>query len=886
LAKGSTLESTSMHDIHLDFQSIAHDWYIALLPTSFTPAKSSDVIDRLASLVQVATRLCFAEEYQSKEGRKIGTVLADLNFIQGDAIGLSMKLLSKAWMDNIPALRREETQGRSAILFGDMANGYFEAATRAILNQQEMMREAQLSMVRALHADLEKQRDNLHLSAERLQILHKIESGILAAQSAEAIADVAITQIMRIIPYSLAIVVTIDLRRNAFVVLASKYTPDQTGDLLPLTLTTEERLRVLENKKSLIVNNIGALKNQPPGLQNIFFRGIKSVMTVPLVRTKKLIGILSLGSTEVNFFTDQHDEIVRQIADSVAVAPHNRQLFETEQRARRESETLREVAANLSSNLELEELLDNILVQMENLLAYDGAIILLRTDNKPQVVAQRGFLAETTEKINQLDQLPPNMQRLMSTQKPVYIPDTELDAEWIKLSGASRVRCWLGAPLIYQKELIGLLAIDKHEPNYYLPSAQDLVLTFANQAAVAIENARLFNKVQQSSETLRDRIAARTQDLESLYEIAAITSQPLELSVILNTGLDRVLNDLDCQSGAIHILDKESGNFNLAESINLDPSYEDQIQRIKPDNASLNQLFGNQKPLTVMDTRSDPKLEERLFPANGPCFIVAPMQARGEIFGILSLYCEQDHDFTDDEIKLAASIANHMGVAIDNAILQEQSEKAAVIEERERLARELHDSATQSLFSLTLFAAAAREKVRSGQLDTALQHLSDIGFTANQTHRDMRLLLYQLGSSQLLEEGLVETLERRLRAVEERSGIVVTFLPKNITDLTAEVEQALFQIANEALNNALKHAAGTSVTVELLEDDSHVMLIILDDGNGFDPAKAIEGAGMGLKNMQLRSSRMGGELLINSSFGIGSEIVVRIPKNRNNHQLK
>jgi signal transduction histidine kinase len=874
-----------MHEINLDFHSIAHDWYVVLSPTSFAPAKYSDVIDRLASLVQEATRLCFSEEYQSQEGRKIGASLANLNFIQGDAIGLSMKLLSKAWMGSIPAARREENQGRLAILFGDMANGYFEAATKAILNQQEMMREAQLSMVKALHADLEKQRDDLHLITERLQILHKIESGILAAQSAEAIADVAITQIMRIIPYSVAIVVAIDLRRNAFVVLASKHIPDQTGDLLPLTLTTEERLQVLENKKSLIVNNIGAVINRPSGLQNIYSRGIKSAMTVPLVRMNKLIGTLSLGSTEVDFFTDQHEEIVHQIADSVSVALHNRQLLETEQRARQESETLRDVAASLSSNLNQEDLLDNILVQMENLLPYDGAIILLRTDNKPQVVAQRGFLSETIEKINQLDPLPPNMQRLMNNQKPVYIPDTELDKEWIKLSGASRVRCWLGAPLIYQGELIGLLAIDKHEPNYYLPSAADLVLTFANQAAVAIENARLFNEVQKSSEVLRDRIAARTQDLESLYEIAAITSQPLELSVILNTGLERVLSDLGCQSGAVHILDKESGIFKLTESNNLDPSYEDQIQRIKPENVSLLELFEDQKPVFVMDSTRDPKLVDWLFPANGSCFIVAPMNARGEIFGILSLFCEQAHDFTEDDIKLAASIANHMGVAINNAILQEQSEKAAVIEERERLARELHDSATQSLFSLTLFAAAAREKVRSGQLDIALQHLADIGFTANQTHRDMRLLLYQLSSSQLPEEGLVEALERRLRAVEERSGITVNFLPKKTTGLTAKVEQALLQVANEALNNALKHAGGTSVKVELFEEESHVILIIKDDGNGFDLAKAIEGAGMGLKNMQIRSSRMGGQLMINSSIGVGTEIVARIPKEGINLQL-
>lgn len=220
-----------------------------------------------------------------------------------------------------------------------------------------------------------------------------------------------------------------------------------------------------------------------------------------------------------------------------------------------------------------------------------------------------------------------------------------------------------------------------------------------------------------------------------------------------------------------------------------------------------------------------------------------------------------------------------LGNAIDNAHLQKQAQRAAVIGERERLARDLHDSATQSLFSLTLFAAAAREKVQSGQPDRALQHLDDIRHTANQTHREMRLLLHELGSTEPAEEGLTRALERRLRAVEGRSGIKATFRPLCSCDLDAEVEQALYQMATEALNNALKYASGTRVDVEINCDDTDIILSVKDNGLGFDLLEARKGAGRGLMNMTLRVASMGGKLSIITSIGQGSEIIAQIPNN-------
>ncbi|MFN2170328.1 MAG: GAF domain-containing sensor histidine kinase [Candidatus Promineifilaceae bacterium] len=862
----------------LDFHSIARDWYAILSPTAFTPSSYDVAIDNLALLAQGATRLLFGEEYERIEAEQIGAKLADLNFIQEGDIGSSLKALFNGWINNLPSTMWTTHQERLANLFADITNGYFKKAIKTILQNQETMQEGQLATVKTLHEDLQRQKDHLSLTAERLQTLLDIESGILTAQSAEAIADFALTHIFRIIPCDLAVFVVINPQCDSFVVLASKNTPEISGDSFPLSSTAEERLQALKSGEFLLNNDLRMLENRPQGLELLFSRGVKSVMNVPLLTANKLVGTLLLCSKTAGFFIDQHGEIAQQFADSIAVVLHNRQLLETEQNARRESETLREVAASLSSNLEQDELLDNILIQLENLLPHDGAIILLKKANKPQVVAQRGFEQKFVAMLNELEQLPPNMQRLMDTQKPVYIPDTNLDPEWIKLPGAYSVRCWLGAPLIFQGEIIGLLALDKNEPHFYQLSAVDLVLTFANHAAVAIKNAHLFKEVQLNSDILRERVAARTRELESLYEIAAISNQPVELTTILTAGLKRILDDLSCHSGSIHVLDMDSETFNLVEAINLDSSILKRFRSIEASNQLQSDLIDEQKPVILEHNSDDPQFIDWLLPQKAKCLVVG-MCARGNLHGIMSLYCDQDQEITQDEIKLAKSIADHLGVAIDNANLQAQSEHAAVIEERERLARDLHDSATQSLFSLTLFAEAAREKMLSGQLDIALEYLDDIGYTANQTHRDMRLLLYQLGDSQLVEGSLTAALEHRLHAVEERSGINVIFQPNQTITLKPEVEQAIYQIANEALNNALKHAGGTSVTIELIDENSHVMLNVKDNGTGFDQTAVQKGAGMGLRNMQYRAYKLGGDLSIISLLGKGTEISVRIPKN-------
>ena len=264
-------------------------------------------------------------------------------------------------------------------------------------------------------------------------------------------------------------------------------------------------------------------------------------------------------------------------------------------------------------------------------------------------------------------------------------------------------------------------------------------------------------------------------------------------------------------------------------------------------------------------------------------YVGVPLRAKGQVLGVLSVVGKRGRAFTEEEITLLIAIADGIGTALENARLRRQAEQLAVMRERERLARELHDSVTQSLYSLTLLAEAGQRLAGSGQLPRVQEHLLRLGDIAQQALREMRLLVYQLRPPILAQEGLVGALQRRLDAVERRAGVEVELRAEPIGSLPESLEEGLYGIAQEALNNALKHAGANKVQVLLRRDEQSVMLEIIDDGQGFDLNTTAEGGGLGLTSMRERAEALAGTLTLQSEPGQGTRVTVCIdleaPKN-------
>lgn len=205
-----------------------------------------------------------------------------------------------------------------------------------------------------------------------------------------------------------------------------------------------------------------------------------------------------------------------------------------------------------------------------------------------------------------------------------------------------------------------------------------------------------------------------------------------------------------------------------------------------------------------------------------------------------------------------------------------QAEELAVAQERNRLARELHDSVAQTLYGLTLQSEAAARKLAAGQLEKVADDLQFFRSSAQQTLQETRLLIFELRPSILDEVGLAAALRARLDAVEGRSGIACRLDLEDVEGLPSPAETALYRIALEALNNVLKHAQARNVTLSLSSPGKTVCLEIADDGVGFDLESGAQ-QGYGLQGMRERAEQLGGSLTVQSVRDEGTRVIVEMP---------
>ncbi|MBN1874900.1 MAG: sensor histidine kinase, partial [Anaerolineae bacterium] len=233
--------------------------------------------------------------------------------------------------------------------------------------------------------------------------------------------------------------------------------------------------------------------------------------------------------------------------------------------------------------------------------------------------------------------------------------------------------------------------------------------------------------------------------------------------------------------------------------------------------------------------------------------------------------------FSAEDIQLAMTVGQQVALVIENTELREQAAQAAILRERNRLARDLHDSVTQSLYSLTVLAEAGRRLARDGNLQRVEEAIARLGDIGQQTLKEMRLLLYQLRPTALRKAGLIRALQQRLNTVERRAGVEARLHIKGQLRLSPTVEEHLYHIIQEALNNTLKHAEASTVIVRIVTRKSHIRITITDNGKGFNPTVALGKGGIGLLNMRERAEQLNGTLNIQSEPGRGTKIRVTIP---------
>jgi signal transduction histidine kinase len=210
------------------------------------------------------------------------------------------------------------------------------------------------------------------------------------------------------------------------------------------------------------------------------------------------------------------------------------------------------------------------------------------------------------------------------------------------------------------------------------------------------------------------------------------------------------------------------------------------------------------------------------------------------------------------------------------ATLRRSEMAEAILKERNRLAGDLHDSVTQGLYGILLHADAAVRQISAGDSDRAVDYLQEIKDTGKEGLAEMRLLIFELRPPLLENEGLMSALEARLYAVEKRVGLETEITSNIVGRLPLEIEEVFYRIAQEALNNVLKHAEAKHVLISILQQDQRVSMVITEDGIGFSPSSLRKNIGIGFKNMEERTARIGGVFRVDSQPGKGTQVFMEV----------
>lgn len=281
-------------------------------------------------------------------------------------------------------------------------------------------------------------------------------------------------------------------------------------------------------------------------------------------------------------------------------------------------------------------------------------------------------------------------------------------------------------------------------------------------------------------------------------------------------------------------------------------------------------------PIVFDDIRTHPRFS--YYPQRHPVmtdFLGVPITHRGEVLGNIFLSGRHGGRFTDEDRNVVEQLARYAGVAIANADLYRDTQELAVAEERARVARELHDAASQRLFSLVYEARAAALRAGSPDDAAAFTRLEE---RAQETLHELRGLVFALRPKSLERDGLAVTLFDHIAAQRRVHSVDITLEADADLGLGLEQEQELLRIAQEALQNAVKHGSGAAVRISLRRGDENVVLTVHDDGPGFDPSELPRTVrSHGMTTMRQRARALGADLSVHSAPEHGATVSVRVP---------
>jgi GAF domain-containing protein/two-component sensor histidine kinase len=733
---------------------------------------------------------------------------------------------------------------------------------------------------------------------ERLEMLTQVTERLLGSNELQSVLRVAAESAVRLCAARASAVAVVKPGQRKLVMGAThgdlhawfdSFTETNLDDAYAMPTTTGQAIATGE---TVLVPDYAARPMQRKVQRDTAAAGVRSLIAAPLRKGDALLGMLWVANTEPYSLNEEDALIMRSLADQVALAMEQARLLD-------ESHTLQVIAAELASTRETRALLDGIAQRSMAALAADGCAVWLVDDERQhlQLGAAAGLSTRFLETVQHLLTTEEAAARaatrsVLSMDRPSYSADDQARARTAsdriaEALAAEGIVSALRLPLFEPEgSIVGMLALYHRRERSYSAGEVRLAQAFTDQVAVGLHNARLAEKEREAQ-------AAAKRQLDRLTAITKITERLLgatELSGVLRVVVEAA-GRLSGASGAMVGLIDDDGSRITAVAAEGEPrQYFERFESRRLDEEYLTctatgQAIASRTPVVVEDYATWPSrhpVQEETIRLGVRAFVVAPLLIGGRPIGVLWVNDTKPRPFKGEDVLLVQALADQAALAIEHARLVQRGQDAAVLEERTRLARDLHDSVTQSVFSLGMMARAAQTQHSRGS-DRLGATLDRIATLSQEALREMRALLFELQPTGLADDGLGPALRKLADAMRTRLELDVAFEGDTDLRLAPEVETAIFRIVQEALANAAKHAQATSIAVTIDEVPGHLRVAVRDNGVGFDPRAPVvarsDGSqgGMGMRTMRERAAAAGLSLRIRSRRGRGTTVLVEAP---------
>ena len=396
---------------------------------------------------------------------------------------------------------------------------------------------------------------------------------------------------------------------------------------------------------------------------------VRSELCVPIKLTDQVMGVINAESIKINAFTEDDEQLLTTIASTLATAIEKLRLLEEEKKRRQEVEVLLEATTTLTTSLNLDKLFDSILEILLKIVPYDSASISLEQDQNLVIVAGRGFPPEY-EVIGKQLSFSAKWLDMSKSRQAMILPDAHSEPDFEKWDGSEYIRGWMGVPMIVQDKLIGFINLDSCEPNAFTANDAIVAQTFANSAAVAIENARLFEKESR-----------RSQIIEAMTQITNEFATAHEIIPALDKITHRSLELLHASTVAIYLIQDDNETIKVVTALG---AYREQLasHTLLVGTGITGNIIATGRAEIVDDMLNDPR---RVTVPGTPqddaqrdTIMSAPLILRGTPIGAINAWRQRsDGLFNESELNFLVSIANQTSILIESIRLFQETNRRA-----------------------------------------------------------------------------------------------------------------------------------------------------------------------------------------------------------------